>query len=125
MPLLRPPVAAAALPSTPVPDVSTMIDNADRLFWQIAEGALEAASAIAERHASIRTQGSEPHIVARKEALNEKVKVLRLANTGVLVVQVSIPGASGPLAVVETHMNSRGAFGVRRAEADPPIVRRG
>lgn len=41
-----------------------------------------------------------------------------LANKGALFIEVSIPGSSGPLTVVETHMNSRGASGVRHSRAD-------
>ena len=42
-----------------------------------------------------------------------------LANKGLVMVRVRIPGASQPLTVIDTHMNSRGASGVsdRRADA--------
>lgn len=41
-----------------------------------------------------------------------------LANKGVLLVKVAIPGTSDPLVVIDTHLNSRGASGVRRSRAD-------
>ncbi len=41
-----------------------------------------------------------------------------LANKGVLLIKVAVPGASEPLVVVDTHLNSRGASGVRRSRAD-------
>jgi endonuclease/exonuclease/phosphatase family metal-dependent hydrolase len=41
-----------------------------------------------------------------------------LANKGVLLIKVAVPGLSEPLTVIDTHMNSRGASGVRRSRAD-------
>jgi endonuclease/exonuclease/phosphatase family metal-dependent hydrolase len=41
-----------------------------------------------------------------------------LANKGILLVRVAVPGLSEPLTVIDTHMNSRGASGVRRSRAD-------
>ena len=41
-----------------------------------------------------------------------------LANKGILLVRVAVPGLSQPLTVINTHMNSRGASGVRRSRAD-------
>lgn len=41
-----------------------------------------------------------------------------LANKGMVLVRVAVPGAAQPLTVVDTHMNSRGASGVRHRRAD-------
>ena len=41
-----------------------------------------------------------------------------LANKGVLLVRVAVPGVAKPLTVVETHMNSRGASGVPPQRSD-------
>ena len=41
-----------------------------------------------------------------------------LANKGILLIRVSVPGLSEPLTVIDTHLNSRGASGVRRSRAD-------
>lgn len=41
-----------------------------------------------------------------------------LANKGILLVRVSVPGISQPLTVIDTHMNSRGASGVSLSRAD-------
>jgi endonuclease/exonuclease/phosphatase family metal-dependent hydrolase len=41
-----------------------------------------------------------------------------LANKGILLIKVAVPGLSEPLTIVDTHMNSRGASGVRRSRAD-------
>lgn len=41
-----------------------------------------------------------------------------LANKGMVLVRLALPGASQPLTVVDTHMNSRGASGVRKTSAD-------
>ena len=41
-----------------------------------------------------------------------------LANKGVVLVRVAVPGAAQPLTVVDTHMNSRGASGVGHSRAD-------
>ena len=41
-----------------------------------------------------------------------------LANKGVLLVRVAVPGAVKPLTVVDTHMNSRGASGVPPLRSD-------
>lgn len=186
-------VAAAALPSPPQSDLSIMTYNIHGLPWPIAQGRPKALKAIAEHLASMRAQGSEPHLVLLQEAFTGDAKAIGreagypyvisgpdrhsrgeakpdaqqarfasaarrtkgegdgtledsgleilsdypvlsvrrmsyprfacagfdcLANKGILLVEVSIPGASEPLAVVETHMNSRGASGVRRSRAD-------
>jgi endonuclease/exonuclease/phosphatase family metal-dependent hydrolase len=41
-----------------------------------------------------------------------------LANKGILLVRVAVPGMGQPLTVVDTHMNSRGASGVSHSRAD-------
>jgi endonuclease/exonuclease/phosphatase family metal-dependent hydrolase len=41
-----------------------------------------------------------------------------LANKGMLLVRVAAPGATEPLTVVDTHMNSRGASGVPPQRSD-------
>jgi endonuclease/exonuclease/phosphatase family metal-dependent hydrolase len=41
-----------------------------------------------------------------------------LANKGMVLVQVAVPGVAQPVAVIDTHMNSRGSSGVRLARAD-------
>ena len=41
-----------------------------------------------------------------------------LANKGVLMVQLAVPGVSGPIAVIATHLNSRAAAGVAFARAN-------
>ena len=41
-----------------------------------------------------------------------------LANKGVVLVRVALPGAAQPLIVVDTHLNSRGSSGVPNARAD-------
>ena len=41
-----------------------------------------------------------------------------LANKGLVMVRVKIPGASQPLTIIDTHMNSRGASGVADGRAD-------
>jgi len=41
-----------------------------------------------------------------------------LANKGALVVWVNVPGAAGPVAFIDTHLNSRVASGVAKARAD-------
>ena len=46
-----------------------------------------------------------------------------LANKGVLLVRVAVPGVAKPLTVVETHMNSRGASGVPPQRSDAAYAR--
>ena len=41
-----------------------------------------------------------------------------LANKGMVLVRVSVPGVAQPLTVIDTHMNSRGSSGVRLSRAD-------
>jgi endonuclease/exonuclease/phosphatase family metal-dependent hydrolase len=41
-----------------------------------------------------------------------------LANKGAVLVRVSVPGAAQPITIIDTHMNSRGASGVRHSRAD-------
>jgi endonuclease/exonuclease/phosphatase family metal-dependent hydrolase len=41
-----------------------------------------------------------------------------LANKGVVLVRIAVPGAAQPLTVIDTHMNSRGASGVANARSD-------
>ena len=41
-----------------------------------------------------------------------------LANKGVLLVRVMVPGSTEPVDIVDTHMNSRGASGVADARSD-------
>ena len=46
-----------------------------------------------------------------------------LANKGVLLVRVGVPGAEKPLTIVDTHMNSRGASGVSPLRSDAAYAR--
>ena len=46
-----------------------------------------------------------------------------LANKGMLLVRVAVPGAAKPLTVVDTHMNSRGASGVPPQRSDAAYAR--
>jgi len=46
-----------------------------------------------------------------------------LANKGVLLVRIAVPGAMKPLTVVDTHMNSRGASGVPPQRSDAAYAR--
>lgn len=41
-----------------------------------------------------------------------------LANKGVLIAWVAVPGVAAPVAFIDTHLNSRGASGVAKARAD-------
>lgn len=41
-----------------------------------------------------------------------------LANKGIVLVRVAVPGFAQPLTVIDTHMNSRGSSGVGQARAD-------
>jgi len=41
-----------------------------------------------------------------------------LANKGIVLVRVDVPGAAQPITIVDTHMNSRGACGVAHSRAD-------
>ena len=41
-----------------------------------------------------------------------------LANKGAVLVRIAVPGAAQPVAILDTHLNSRGASGVARSRAD-------
>lgn len=46
-----------------------------------------------------------------------------LANKGALLVRVAVPGLAQPLAVIDTHLNARGASGVGNGRADHAYAR--